>query len=114
MATVTWTPSLVPSKGLEKKVSPKFLASEFGDGYSAIIPAGINNQLLEPLDLVFADIDYADAEVMYNFMRARNGETFLYTLPLEATPRKFRGYPYGITVNADGAHVFTVTLREQP
>lgn len=112
----TWTPPVLPSPPLPKTVTPKVLQAEFGDGYASSMPDGLNHMLLDPFELRFNSISSENAETMNTFMRARGGtERFYYTLPLESTPRIFRGAPFGVEISTtDGTHSFKVTLKEQP
>jgi phage-related protein len=62
---------------------------KFGNGYAVRIPEGINN-LVENYNLVWKSITKTERDVLIAFLRARNGaQAFDYTLPDEATARKF-------------------------
>jgi phage-related protein len=85
MTTPTFNPGVSPSAGLLDKPELKLLEAEFGDGYSAPTPDGLNH-IRRVLTLKFELLETDERDVITGFLVARKGvEPFLYTLPGEAT-----------------------------
>jgi phage-related protein len=81
---------LSPDYGLEIEHSPKINTITFGDGFEQRLTEGLN-QNARRLSLTFSNITESQSDTLINFLndRATNAESFDYTLPSEASARKF-------------------------
>jgi phage-related protein len=70
----------LPSYSLSIDMSPRTQVIKFSNGYSQIIPDGINNNLIT-IDAQFNGRNVDEALAIVHFLSTRNGGTFLFTLP---------------------------------
>lgn len=92
MSLTTFTPILTPdfSSGVDIRVKPRVLKAEFGDGYEQTAGDGLNNMPMEGT-LTWSTLTTAQADTIVAFFVARQGyEAFYYTLPWEASARKWK------------------------
>ena len=82
------SPESAPSS-IERKVTPRVFANDFGGAYAQRLPAG-RDTMLETVKMTFGNLTTAEAQDMLAFFASKRGTTpFLYQLPGEATPRKW-------------------------
>lgn len=78
--TTTSSTSVVPDKGLNRKISPKVLVSQFGDGYQQRVADGINS-LKEDYTLSFSNRPKVEIDAIVSTLNTRKGVTpFDFTL----------------------------------
>jgi phage-related protein len=70
----------VASYGTELMDQPRVQRAEFGDGYVAEAPDGIN-PVKEVWNVLFDTISLADGEAIRAFLRTKTGSTFTWTNP---------------------------------
>jgi phage-related protein len=71
-----------------KKVTPRVLKNDFGDGYTQVVADGINN-LEEEWSLTF-HLRIADADTLESFCETQGGHTPIdWTPPRESTAKKW-------------------------
>lgn len=77
------------------KRTPRILTHEFGDGYTARIPDGINNMPAE-FTIVYRDLSIADHNILMNFIKplAASGATVDIPLYPEDPTGSARGLFY--------------------
>lgn len=90
MALQTFTPVIAPQEGTLKTVEPKILKSDFGDGYTATTPDGLNH-IRRRCEVQWINIHKLNADTIEAFLEARGGsEPFLWTAPDDDTERRWR------------------------
>ncbi|WP_320535274.1 phage tail protein [Robbsia andropogonis] len=105
--TFTWTPSLDASGDTNYSV----LSAQFGDGYSQVIPDGINNAA-DSWPLTF--VGSGDTiRAIKTFLDDTQGATsFYWTPPLRTTAGLFRCVKPNIQANGGDTYTLTVTFNE--
>lgn len=75
----TFIPPIAPSPGTSEKTAAKLRTAEFGDGYTAASPDGLNH-LRKELMLRWEKLLPDDAKYITDFLTARGGyQPFFYT-----------------------------------
>ncbi len=112
MAILTFT-TPPASSNLIKKTNPRVLGAQFGDGYGAGAPDGINTMLMT-LEVSWVHLTFTEADTMDAFLRDRKGvESFYWTKPREVSPRKWRCKDWSQADQQTLAD-FTAKFEEQP
>ena len=110
MTYPTFNPSLQPeTANITEKVREN--TNEFGDGYAQSVKDGINAVYVESMELSWPVLTYAQGVEIRNFFAQNAGGTFLWTLPGEATTRKWRCSEWRLNP-ARNASSMSATLRE--
>lgn len=87
---LTFSPPAEPEVGAGAEITFRARVAQFGDGYEQRIADGINTQRLR-VTLVWRVLSATDANTIQTFFSGvQSHQAFLYTLPWEASPRKFR------------------------
>ena len=93
-------------------MEPKVLKFQFGDGYEARRPDGLNNKL-ESWSCTFKR-ETEEAKTIYTFLKAREGvEAFEWTTP-DGDTKVFVCDKVSRVVDEVGWQTVTATLREVP
>lgn len=108
-----FTPAIPPSQPLKLSITPRMLSPDFGDGYSAGIPDGINYKLLESTPVTWLDISIDEIDDLQDFLDD-NFQAFYYTMPSESTPRKLKAESWGRNLKRGNLHDFSMTVKELP
>ena len=78
--TTTSSTSVIPDKGLNRKITPKVRVSQFGDGYQQRVADGINS-LREDYTLSFSNRPKVEIDAIVSTLNTRKGVTaFDFTL----------------------------------
>lgn len=88
MAFNTFTPARAPDPGTTDAPEAKFIKTEFGDGYSALVPDGVNN-IKRQMDLEWSMLTPTGAKALIDFFVAQNGQPFWWTPSDESTALKW-------------------------
>lgn len=102
----------IPSSGLSRKITPRNLGMEFGDGYSESIPDGINTMLME-LAPSWKLLSFEQADAMDLFFRTQHGQTFLWKMPRETGFRRWKCPEWELVEGQTTAEI-NATFKEQP
>lgn len=101
-----------PSRGLQRKVQPRNLGSQFGDGFSSSTPDGIFTMLME-LSPNWKLLSFEEGDGMDAFFREAHGHTFYWKLPRETTPRAWRCPEWTLVEEGTTAEI-SANFVEQP
>lgn len=108
MAVFTYTPDF----GAQKSIRPNVTNLKFGDGYTQRVAFGLNTQL-QSWALSFTNRDAAEADLIETFLIDKNGvESFDWTPPGEASPRKFICQSWSRTKIKGGFDSISATFEE--
>lgn len=98
MALQTFNPDPAPSPGTSFTPKIKVRAAEFGDGYSQIMPDGINN-IREQLDLSWDALTEAQRDTIIAFFNAHKGSTPFWYQPVgQSAPMKWTCAEWSSTI----------------
>jgi phage-related protein len=90
MAWDTWVPPQQPGQnGTQFSEQPRLLQTDYGDGYSQVLPDGIN-YITGQADLNWNSILATNWATIVAFFEAHLSLPFLWTLPDESVPRQWR------------------------
>lgn len=104
--------SPAPDVNIKKTIEPNLKVAQFGDGYSQRAQIGMN-QTARDLSLSYTNISTVEKDTLEDFfIDHENGLAFLYTLPDEATPRKWYFTKGEFTYVKYGIFTVTLTLKE--
>lgn len=88
--TETFNPPRKPTLGSSRDVEPRVLEVEFGDGYTAVSPDGINT-VLQSRSVLWNGLSDVDRAAIETFFEARAGvQRFYYQFPGDAKIRLWR------------------------
>lgn len=81
MTFVTLTPIIGPSYPVARKITPKLITTNFGNGYKQVVPDGLNYQR-DAATLQWINASQAEHDYLFNFQAALLGYLpFFYTIP---------------------------------
>jgi phage-related protein len=88
---IVFSPDVGPTVGgYSKKIKPRVLENEFGDGYTQRAGDGLNRSRRQ-VQLSWAQLDLVVKEYIEEFMETYDdGDSFTYTLPDEAVARTWQ------------------------
>lgn len=110
MALETFTPPVQPSPGTSKKITPKILKAEFGDGYSQSSRNG-HNHIRDEVSLSWDYLLRSEAEAIDAFFTARGGDqAFWYQPFLYQAPLKWTCETWDVKVAENGGWQVSATL----
>lgn len=110
MSTFNWPPNRDPVK----KVTPRLLQAQFGDGYSQRIPDGINS-MIRTWSLSFNNRDSTEIDSIESFLRATKGSlSFDWTDPDGYTAKWTCKQEMTRTDKAGGNSDFSCVFTEEP
>ena len=100
-----------PDNGITRERKPNVKVAQFGDGYSQRNSFG-KNQIAMDLTLTWTNISAAEKTILENFFNAHaRGQAFFYTMPDEATPRKWYIGEEGWQVTYIKYGIYAVSLK---
>lgn len=112
MALQIFTPAVPPSPGTTDKPEFKVLRADFGDGYSAAAPNGLNS-VRRVLSLAWDTLLPEQARAITGFLQARAGaEAFFYTPSDEQAPVRWTCEDYTDKRGEGGLRTVTATFRQ--
>lgn len=112
MPLATFNPPIAPSPGLQDTPKVKILQAEFGDGYSAPTPDGLNH-IRRVLDLRWDVLERDDKDEIADFLKAQQGtKPFLYTMPGEPSPVRYTCKEWSVTAQAAQLYAVTAIFRQ--
>lgn len=89
MAVLT-LPAISPSMGSGLREKTRLLRVRLGDGYEQVATDGLNH-IEVTYEAKWQNMPLSELDTLVAFFRARKGvEAFLFTVPGESTPRRFR------------------------
>lgn len=102
-----------PTFPVERKLTPRILKVEFGDGYTQESPDGLNYQLGE-WSLTWDNILAAEKDTIRAFFEARRGvETFNWTAP-DGVVYKVKCRSWNVAIVAANSWRITAEFKEAP
>lgn len=109
----TWTPPREPHIGSNLSLDQTVLEAKFGDGYSQIVPDGINADFDE-ITLSWTGLDATDVDAIKATYRAKGRSVpIYYTVPWDAAPKLWRfSGPLSIDTPTQGRYNVSVPLRQ--
>lgn len=100
--------------GTQEAHKPRVLTAGFGDGYAQELADGLNTDLME-LTPSWRNVPEDAANTTLAFFKARAGFfPFLFTLPGESSPRKFKCTEWSRTFLAAGGCDVMAIWKEVP
>lgn len=113
MAYTTFPTSVIgPSLPIDVQSEPKILKAEFGDGYTAEAPDGINFNL-KTFNLTWDAVIDSEKSTILNFIEARGGyQTFEWTYG--GTTYKVKCRKWGYSQKEPNVYSITATFEEVP
>lgn len=112
MALPIFTPPVLPSAGLANEPKINLFKAEFGDGYTQASPAGLNH-IRDTAELKFELLTSLQAAGLVAFLRERGGyKPFLWTLPDEATPKRWICAKWKHVRDEEGRSTITATFEQ--
>lgn len=112
MTIETFYPPVAPSPGTSRKPELKLLEAEFGDGYSQVMPAGLNH-IRHTFDLKWEVLTQGQADAIEAFLERHGGSTpFLYQHAHTKAPVQVTCKEWGRQDEAAGLCSFTANLRQ--
>ena len=104
-----FNPQKGPSIGSSRSNKIRVKTNDFGDGYSQVIPDGINTHQQE-ISIKWDYLSESNADAIENFFIDQNGSPFLYTLPGESTVKKWRCIEWLSSYQEKGGRSITATF----
>lgn len=112
MSHPVFRPPVTPSPGMKNTPEVRIRKAEFGDGYTAAMPDGLNTVRASyslSWDVLFPD----EADAIVAFLEAQKGTTpFFYTVPNTSRQVQFTCETWTDQTNAAGYRAITATFRE--
>ena len=110
MATLPFEPKVAGDS--TRKVVPRVLRTEFGDGYSQRAADGLNNNPSE-WNLRW-ELDDTDTDTLIAFFITHGGHTtFEWTPPRESTSQKFIIIEWGETPYGESGSIVTARISQE-
>lgn len=112
MTLPTFSPSVSPSPGSNRRPETRILRADFGDGYSQSAPDGLNHRR-KVLELRWDYLTKSDANYIDNFLEGRGGyKPFFFHHPHEPAAIKFICEDWNVTDLANNKCSVTATLKQ--
>ncbi|RXF69234.1 phage tail protein [Hansschlegelia zhihuaiae] len=112
MALLTFIPPVAPSARLPVEPKINLRKAEFGDGYTQASPAGLNH-IRDVAELKFEMMTSLQAAGVIAFLRERGGyQPFLYTLPDDASPKRWTCAKWKHVRDETGRNTITATFEQ--
>lgn len=108
----TFTPPIGVSYRTSVTKNYRTLENDFGDGYTQVVPDGMNS-VLEVWSLSWDSLTDSQANEIEDFLDAQGGTPFEWETPKNDT-RRFKSSPPTRTYNSYNNNTLTVTFTEQP
>ena len=108
----TFTPPRAPDISASAEEQPDLYVVRFGDGYSQRSPKGINSTAAV-VQLTWSTINETDKTTLISFFQTKGGYVgFYYTLPGEASARKWRAPRWSWQALTYDAYTVSATLEQ--
>lgn len=115
MPIPTFTPPHGPKPGFDRSRNLKVKNNPFGDNYSQMVPQGINNALLQEIELTWELLTWAQAKALEDFLLALTGtQPFYYTLPPDTVAKKFVSQVFTARPEKGDLASFSAKFKEIP
>lgn len=107
-----FAPGKSPTYSYSKTTKTRTLRTDFGDGYSQRAGDGLNS-IGRSVDLEFNGLTVSQANSIETFLEGTGGyEAFTYTLPDEASAKKWIAKEWNRTAQSNTIRTIHVTLEQ--